>query len=175
MNPFNLLPLWVKALIVAAIVSAVLGACAWFVHVQRDIGRAEVQARWDAERGRQASAALAEAQNNATETQRRLTAQKEIQDAHDKDLARAQADAARAAAAAGRLRDDLAAFTAAACRSAGDTAAQCDGKTARASIGVLAELFRRADERAGVLAEYAGRARAAGIQCSREYDALTVK
>ena len=39
-------------------------------------------------------------------------------------------------------------------------------------IGVLADVLRSADERAGVPAEYADAARIAGQRCERDYDAL---
>jgi hypothetical protein len=38
----------------------------------------------------------------------------------------------------------------------------------------VADVLGRADERAGELAEYADRARIAGQQCERDYDALTI-
>lgn len=38
---------------------------------------------------------------------------------------------------------------------------------------LIADVLGRADQRAGELAEYADRARIAGQQCERDYDALT--
>lgn len=40
---------------------------------------------------------------------------------------------------------------------------------------VLADLFRRADSRAGALAEYADRARSAGLICEQKYNALITR
>ncbi len=48
MGPLNLLPWWAKLLILAAIVSAIVGAVAAYNHHQRDIGREEVRAEWKA-------------------------------------------------------------------------------------------------------------------------------
>jgi len=164
---------WLRVLIVAAAVAAAWAAIAGFIHHERDIGRQEVRAEWALDREKQKDAAIAQATANAQETQRRLAAQKEIQDAHDKDLARARADAAGAAVAAGRLRSQIAVYTAAARRAAGNPAAAGDSTPAGDPIGVLADVLGRADKRAGILATYADAARAAGLQCERSYETLS--
>lgn len=172
---FSILPLWAKAAILAAIMAALYGAFAWFVHHQREIGRDEVRAEWALDREKQKDAAIKQAAANAIETQRRLTAQKEAQDANDKAMVRARADAASATAAASRLRSQLAAYTAAARSASGNPATVSDSTPAAAAIDLLADLYRRADERAGILSEGLDAARAAGLQCERAYDSLTVK
>ncbi|WP_431512624.1 DUF2514 family protein [Variovorax sp. DAIF25] len=109
-----------------------------------------------------------------TEEQRRAAAvTKEATDAHarittlEDDLrgARAAADGVRSAAASAAGRARAGACTAP--RSPGDPGAD--------AIGVLADVLRRADERAGVLAEHADRLRIAGIACERSYGALTIQ
>jgi len=85
--------------------------------------------------------------------------------------ARAAADADAARAAAGRLRGDLADYITAhrAAAQARAAAGQCTPDTA--ALDLLAELQRRADERAGALARIADDARHRGSACERAYDA----
>ncbi|WP_334070261.1 DUF2514 family protein, partial [Burkholderia cepacia] len=52
-------------------------------------------------------------------------------------------------------------------------AATTGGSAAGDALDLLANVLGRADQRAGDLAEYADRARIAGQQCERDYDALT--
>ena len=85
--------------------------------------------------------------------------------------ARAAADANAARAAAGRLRGDLADYITAhrAAANARAAAGQCAPDAA--ALDLLAELQRRADERAGELARIADDARGGGSACERAYDA----
>lgn len=71
-NPFALVGLKFKLAAAAIAVVVLFGLYTWRVHVERDYGRAEVQLKWDADKGRQKDAALAAQQANALETQRRL-------------------------------------------------------------------------------------------------------
>lgn len=136
-------------------------------------GKATVRADWDKEKVAEQRAVIAETQANAKETQRRLERQKDNQDAQDKELAAARGDALRNGADADRLRDQNA-TTAKRWRDAlRDTPACIECAAAGDAIGVLADVLSRADRRAGVLAAYADTARAAGIKCERDYDALT--
>lgn len=91
-------------------------------------------------------------------------------DAHQAQ-ARDAADAAAARAAAGRLRGDLADYITAhrAAAQARAAAGQCAPDTG--ALDLLAELQRRADERAGELARVADDARGRGSACARGYDA----
>ncbi|MGE8400023.1 MAG: DUF2514 family protein [Delftia tsuruhatensis] len=85
------------------------------------------------------------------------------------DLARVAANADAARAAAGRLRGDLATYITAhrAAAQARATTGQCAPDTA--ALDLLAELQRRADERAGALARIADEARHRGGACERAY------
>ncbi|WP_029414276.1 DUF2514 family protein [Acidovorax radicis] len=85
-------------------------------------------------------------------------------------LAAADAGRARAVAAGNRLQRDLADYltqhrTAAQARAA---AGQCAPDTAPADL--LADMLRRADDRAGELAHVADTARTRGLACERAYD-----
>lgn len=161
----------IQGLIVAALIGCVVAVYMGWAHHERDIGRAEVQAKWDAERAKQTAAALAQSQRNAEETQRRLTAQQEVQRVHDEELARVQADAGRARAAAVSLRGQLAAFTAAG-RAPGNSSTGGNGAPAATALDLLAELFSAADDRSGELAAALDASHAAGLQCVRQYDSL---
>jgi len=83
---------------------------------------------------------------------------------------RAVADADAARAAAGRLRGDLAGYITAhrSAAQARAAAGQCAPDTS--ALDLLAELQRRADERAGELARIADDARARGLSCERAYE-----
>ena len=125
------------------------------------------------------NAAAATAERKAREQSETYRAkEKELRDAHDKierdtqaTIAAATAGADRAAAAGQRLRRELADYLTAHRERATAAAAanQCapDGP----ALDLLAELFRRADQRAGELAAIADTARARGNACERAYDA----
>lgn len=149
-----------------------LGYASW-THHQREIGREEVRAEWAAERAQQMAVDLAATNANSKETLRRMERQQENQDAHDKELADARADAGRNLAAADKLREQNAA-TAKRWRDALDhspTGGECSA--AGAAITVQADVLSRSDRVSSDLASYADAARAAGLKCERDYDALT--
>lgn len=169
----SLILAWVKLAVIGAALAAAAAGVAYLAHVQRDIGRAEVRAEWGAARLAQADADLEQAASNARESLRRLTRQQENQHAQDQELLAARADADRNRAAADQLRDQNAA-TAQRWRAAlADSAPGSVSQAAGDAIGVLADVLGRADRRAGVLAAYADAARAAGLKCERDFDALT--
>jgi hypothetical protein len=170
--PF-LAPYLLRAVALATVLAALAGLYAWRVSVERDFGREEVRAEWATERAAQHAAALVQSQKNAAETARRLAAQKEVSDAYERDLAAARRDAAGAAAVAGRLRDQLAARSAALRGAAGNPAAAGQCEAALAASDLHANLFLEADARAGALARVADAARLAGLACERAYEALT--
>lgn len=98
-------------------------------------------------------------EKNARETATQLT------------TARADADVARLAG--DRLQQRVAALVASARAAAAHSGTEPAVAPAGDPIGVLADVFGRADKRAGILAEYADAARIAGAGCERDYDALT--
>ena len=123
-------------------------------------------------------AAAAAAERKAREQSETYRAkEQELRNAHDKieretqaTLAAATAGADRAVAAGQRLRRELADYLTAHRERATAAAAanQCapDGP----ALDLLAELFRRADQRAGELAAVADTARARGLACERAHD-----
>ncbi|HDR9508932.1 hypothetical protein C5615_22935 [Burkholderia cepacia] len=99
---------------------------------------------------------------------RRLAAQQEIATNAAKERDQARADAAVADGAADGLRKQIAALVGNA-RRAG---AAAGSPTAGDTLDLLADVFGRADERAGELAKIADERGIAGQQCERSYDAL---
>ncbi|MCW3641558.1 DUF2514 domain-containing protein, partial [Burkholderia cenocepacia] len=81
----------------------------------------------------------------------------------------ALADAFAARAAAGSLQQRVDQLAAA----ARHPAVAAGSPAAGDALDMLADVLGRIDQRAGDLAEYADRARIAGQQCERDYDALT--
>ena len=126
------------------------------------------------------NAAAATAERKAREQSETYRAkEKELRDAHDKieretqaTLAAANAGADRAVAAGQRLRRELADYLTAHRERATAAAAanQCapDGP----ALDLLAELFRRADQRAGELAAIADQARIRGLACEASYNSI---
>ncbi|WP_175712574.1 DUF2514 family protein [Burkholderia ambifaria] len=98
------------------------------------------------------------------EEQRRTAAQQEIAKDANQQRTAALADAFAARAAAGSLQQRVAA--------ARHPAASAGSPAAGDALDLLAELFGRADERAGELAKIADERGIAGQQCERSYDAL---
>lgn len=134
-------------------------------------GAKRTQAVFAEAKAQAASEREADLLHAVTETARRLAAQKEITNAADQTAAQAQADAASAAAAARSLRARIAAVQARAAASNPASALNCASAEARARV--FAELFERADERAGKLGQVADERRAAGESCERSYDSLS--
>lgn len=160
-------------LLLAGIAAALAVGYAGWKHHQREIGRDEIRAEWAAERAQQVAVDHAATIANAKETQRRMERQKENQDAQDEELAAARADAGRNLVAADQLRDQNAA-TAKRWRDAlNHPTAGSDCQAAGAAITVQADVLSRSDRASSDLASYADAARAAGLKCERDYDALS--
>lgn len=164
--------LLIKGLAGAALAAVVVFGVASYNESLRDQGRNEVQQQWDKDKAERISAALAQ-KVQADKDRAALEAKQQENDRDAKlQIDNARADADRARAVAQRLRD------AADARARSDRARQAASSQgisppAEASCGVLADVLKLIDERAGILAEYADRARIAGQQCERDYDAIT--
>ncbi|MBR7961266.1 DUF2514 family protein [Burkholderia vietnamiensis] len=145
----------------AVIVAAVVGLAGGYFKGHADGVRTTSAAAQKAQLGA-VSAARAE-------EQRRTAAQSEIAKDANQQRTAALADAFAARAAAGSLQQRVDELVAA----ARHPAAAAGSSPASDALDLLADVLSRADERAGELAEYADRARIAGQQCERDYDALT--
>ena len=164
LSPYRL---YAEIAAVALAASAVAGASAWVMHHERDIGRKEVQAKWDSDVSHRLQVAITAQNANAAETSRRLAAQQKADHDHEIQLATARADAAAASAVAGRLRNKIAQLAA-----SGGTAsnpAPADVSTPAGGLGTVAGECISAFT---TLAEAARRGYLAGIDAASRYDAL---
>lgn len=139
----------------------------------RAIGEAKVQALWDEDRARAQGAALDQAHRSAAETLRRMEKQQENQRAQDRLLADLRRDNLRLADAVGRLQLRAATYLdAAGCGElSGDSAAGC----IRQAAAQVADALGRSGDIARRAAADADEARARGLKCEADYDALTLK
>lgn len=109
-----------------------------------------------------------------TEEQRRTKAAQEIADDAQAKLDQARNDADVARTAGERLRQHVAALTAAIGRgSCKDPAAAEAGPSTEATVDLLANVQRRLDDAQDRIAGFADQAHAAGSACERAHDALT--
>jgi hypothetical protein len=165
-------PLALRWLAGAAGLLAILGMVLWVVHDLEAAGAAKEHAARLEDQAATAAAVVAQQKEDATISARRVQNLSEI--AHD---ATVQADRARAAAAtADRSRDalrvQLDAFVREHARPA-DPAASAAGQADGVALGVLAKLFREADDFAGEVAADADASRVAGSACEAAYGQLT--
>lgn len=177
MIPYRLIGAAVAALALAA---ALLSWGASREADGRTLGRAEVQRLLDAERADWASklAAAAEAARAGAlaarlEEQRRVTALQEALDAAELEARRERADRAIADAAAGSLRERIAALVTASRFAARNPGLALGGTPAGDAAGMLADVLGRCEARVRVLAGVADERGRAGQLCERAYDALT--
>lgn len=159
------------------VVMAALLAVIGIQQVRIDRAHAEyafLQAQIAEERAKAAEAARLAEQEAREEEQRREQRRQEIIDEAEGRTELAKAAASDAERAAASLRERLAAFTAAVRGATKDSqpAKRGEGKQGADALDVLADLFSRADDRAGELAIYADRLRIAGLACEQAFDGL---
>lgn len=148
-----------------------IGACLYIDDRGYQRGAGDVRAEWGKAQAKAAEIALVAERAARAEEQRRVAAQQEIVNDHANDVAAARRDNDDARVAGDQLRAQINRVTAA-CLAARDPALAGGGTTADATIDMLAELQRRADDAAERIARYADEASAAGRACERSYDAL---
>lgn len=151
-----------------ALVAVIIGAF-WFGH---HISEAAWQAQWS-ERDAADARAVASAERKQRSLEQYFQAEIDKVRIYAKTkIDQAAADAVAADAVADSLRESvrrLGARSAQACSSAPATSG---GKAATAPGVVLADVFARADTRAGELAKAYDRARVAGLACEQAYAAI---
>ena len=162
----------------AALVALLLVAVAgWSLMRAYDLGisvkDAEWQARWNArDAGDKQAWRLAEKAEREKEQTRQNSINKAVQDGQRK-IDQAATDAVTARAAAGSLQrtvDDLIERLKRTASSNSCTTAASQAATRTALV--LADLFKRADQRAGDLAADADQSRSRGVTCEQSYDGL---
>ncbi len=170
----SIVPWWVEALLVAAMVGGIALAIHGYGRHRYQAGQAEVQVWWNAEKVQTQAAALKAQAANAFETARRNREQQDAIHERDTKLAAALADADALRAAGVRLRSDTATFIAAHRRGAArDPALAAGGPAAPDAPDLLADVFGRADDAAGELAQALDHSYLAGLTCERIHDSLT--
>lgn len=166
MNPLllRILPSLVAALLLAG---ALFGA----YHFGGSVKDAERQVEWNARDARDAQAkAYNESAARAREQAYQQSINKAVQDGQ-RTIDHATADATAARASADSLRGAVDAITArlAASQARGNSCTAAASQAATRAAAVLADVFKRADQRAGDLAEVADQARARGLTCEQAY------
>jgi len=144
------------------------------IRIQLQAARTELQAArtaWQEQETRRQAEGLEQARQAAKETLRRLDKQQENQRAQDALLARVRSDRDALLAERDGLRLRASAYLdAAGCSSlAGDPALECVRQAARQVVDVLG----RCSSRLVDLAAAADDARARGLKCEADYDALS--
>lgn len=165
----------VQAVLVAAVLGAIVAGVMWFAHAQREIGREEIRAEWNAAKLAQAQVDVEASREAALESQRRVSMQQENQRAQNEELARVRAAAARADRLAGQLRRDNETAAEQWAARLADSPTRADLEAAGSAIRMCSELLGRARERARIVEAFADASRAAGLKCEWDYDALTPK
>jgi len=166
--------IWLRILPYIAAVALVAGALFGAYHHGVTVTDAKWQGEWNARDTRDATAKTAnEAAERTKEQARQLSVNKAIQDGQ-KIIDQATADAAAARAAADGLRGaaDALANRLAASEASDNSCTSAASKAAARAAMVLADVLKRADQRAGDLAEAADQARARGMTCEQAYDGL---
>ena len=166
--------IWLRILPYIAALLLVAGALFGAYHHGVTVSDGKWQAEWDARDTRDAEAkAINEAAQRTREQAYQHSIDKAVQDGQrlidqattDASTARASTDSLRVAA------DNLVARLAASEASGHSCTAAASKAAARAAM-VLADVLKRADQRAGDLAEAADQARARGVTCEQAYDGI---
>ncbi|WP_350649523.1 DUF2514 family protein [Pseudomonas sp. HY13-MNA-CIBAN-0226] len=153
------------------------GALFGAYHHGVSVTNATWQSQWSERDSRDAKAKSDnEAASRAQEQAFQQSINKAVQDGQ-RTIDQATADAADARAAADGLRGTADAIAArlAASQASGNSCIATASQAAARSAGVLADVLKRADQRAGDLAEIADQARARGITCEQAYYGISGK
>jgi len=166
--------IWLRILPYIAAVLLVSGALFGAYHHGVSVTDAKWLSAWHQRDADDKAAALEnETRERAKEQARQLSINKAIQDGQ-RTIDQATADATAAHAAADSLRGAADAITArlSASQAGGNSCTAAASKAATRAAMVLADVLKRADQRAGDLAAAADQARARGVTCEQAYDGL---
>ncbi|WP_426102871.1 DUF2514 family protein [Pseudomonas sp. PSPC3-3] len=166
--------IWLKILPYIVALLLVAGALFGAYHHGVSITNETWQSQWNA---RDARDAQAKAENEAATRTREQAYQqsinKAVQDGQRTiDQATADASAARASADGLRGAADALAARLAASQAGGHSCTAAASQAATRAVLVLADVFKRADQRAGDLAGFADQSHGRGLTCERAYDGL---
>ena len=169
MNPF-----WLKILpYIAAVAVVLIGLFLAYSHGQ-SVTNEEWQAKWNARDALDADAKAAnEAAERVKEQARQQAINKVVQNGQALiDTAAAAVTAANRESDRLRIAADGVASRIAASQASGHSCTAAASAAATRAVMVLADVLKRADQRAGDLAAVADQARARGLTCEQAYDAL---
>ena len=167
-------PIWLRILPYIAAVALVAAALFGTYHHGLSVKDTEWQSAWS---DRDTRDVQAKAANEAAGREREQAYQQSINMAiqdGQRIIDQATTDAATARASADSLRgaaDNLARRLATS-EASGNSCTAAASKAAARAAAVLADVFKRADQQAGDLAEIADQARARGMTCEQAYDGL---
>jgi hypothetical protein len=166
-------PLWVRLLPFVATFLLLAGAVLSAYQHGLSVKDAEWQIKWAERDTKDAeAAAINESTERAKEQARQLSMNKEIQDGQRLiDKAVSDAIAARHDLSVRNAADSIARRTADS-ETSGNSCAAATSKAATRAAMVLADVLKRADQRANDLAAIADQARARGMTCQKLYDEL---
>ncbi|MGV8864860.1 MAG: DUF2514 family protein [Pseudomonas sp.] len=165
---------YMKAGVILLLVALAAGALLGAYHHGLSVKDAEWQSQWNARDNRDAQA---KAENEATARTREQAYQQSINKAvqdGQRTIDQATADASAARASADGLRGVADAFAArlAASQAGGHSCTAAASQAATRAVMVLADVFKRADQRAGDLAADADQSRGRGVTCETAYISL---
>lgn len=166
--------IWLRILPYIAAVLLVLGALYGAFHHGVSVTDAKWQAQW-AERDTRDATAKAENESaaRAREQAYQLSINKVLQDGQRTiDQLTADAAAERASRNGVQLEADKLAARLAASQASGHSCTAATSAAATRAVMVLADVFKRADERAGDLAGYAQDSHARGVTCQKAYESI---
>ncbi|MBY0469276.1 MAG: DUF2514 domain-containing protein [Burkholderiaceae bacterium] len=166
------IPSWAGSLAIVVLVGVLAAWHQSAVRSKRIADQAEIYQKWGA--ANQVSNKIADQAflDNQAEGQRRDAAIQGAIHAANEKTAAALADRDRALSSHDRLQQRFAALAPGGCRASQDPAAAGSGPPAARADDLRADVFRRIDQAAGQLAEYADGARGAGETCEQSYDSL---
>jgi hypothetical protein len=169
-------PTWLRVLPYIAALALVAGVLFGAYHHGVTVTDEKWQSEWNARDTQDAEArALNEAAERTKEQAYQQSINKAVQDGQRIiDQATADAAAARASADGMRRAADELARGLAASEARGHSYTAAASKAATRAAAVLADVLKRADQRAGELAEVADQARARGVTCEQSYDGLRI-
>ena len=167
--------IWLRILPYVAAVLLVAGALFGAYHHGVTVTDAKWQSAWN---DRNTWDARAKADNEASARTKEQAYQQSINKAIQNgqqiiDQATADAAAARASADGLRGAADKFAGRLAASEASGNSCTAAASKAATRAALLLADVLKRADQRAGDLAEVADQARARGLTCEQAFDAIS--
>lgn len=167
-------PILLRLLPYIAALALVAGALFGVYHHGLSVKDAEWQVKWNDRNTLDATAKAAnEAAERTKEQARQLSINKAIQDGQ-RTIDQATADAAAARASADGLRGaaDTLASRLAASEASGNSCTAAASQAATRAAMVLADVLKRADQRAGDLANYADQSHVRGVTCEQAFDGL---